>query len=81
MNTPIKCKLTDFGESCSSLIKTQSFRVTNTRNLDRGKPAFMAPEITLPELVKLQKSGSIEFLKKVDIWAVGLVFYNLVNPT
>ena len=41
----------------------------------------MAPEITLPELVKLQENGSIEFLKKVDIWALGLVFYNLVNPT
>ena len=55
--------------------------MTNTRNLDRGTPAFMAPEITLPELVKLQENGSIEFLKKVDIWALGLVFYNLVNPT
>ena len=81
MNSPIKCKLTDFGESRSSLIKTQSFHMTNTKNLDRGMPAFMDPEITLPELVKFRDSGSIEFLKKVDIWALGLVFYNLVNPS
>jgi serine/threonine protein kinase len=80
MNSPIKCKLTDFGESRSSLIKTQSFYMTSTKNLDRGTPAFMAPEISLPELIKFQKSGSIEFLKKVDIWALGHVFYNLVNP-
>jgi serine/threonine protein kinase len=32
MNSPIKCKLTDFGESRSSLIKTQSFHMTNTTN-------------------------------------------------
>ncbi len=56
MNSPIKCKLTDFGESLSSLIKTQSFYVTSTKNLYRGTPAFMAPEISLPELIKFQKS-------------------------
>lgn len=81
MKCPVKCKLTDFGESRSSLIQTQKVHMTSTKNLDRGTPAFMAPEINLPELVKLHPSGSMDFLKKVDIWALGLVFYNLVNPS
>lgn len=81
MKSPVKCKLTDFGESRSSLIKTQSLHMTSTKNLGIGTPAFMAPEINLPELVKLNRGGSMDFLKKVDIWALGLVFYNLVNSS
>lgn len=50
MNSPVKCQLTDFGESRSSLIKTRSFHMTCTKNLGRGTPAFMAPEVTLPDL-------------------------------
>lgn len=80
INTPVKCKLTDFGESRSNLIQTQSLHMTSTKNLDRGTPAFMAPEINLPEL-NSQRGGSMDFLKKVDVWALGLVFYNLVNPS
>lgn len=81
IKSPVKCKLTDFGESRSSLIKTLSFHMTSTKNLNRGTPAFMAPEITLPELIKVHSSGTMEFLKKVDIWALGMVFHNLVNPS
>ncbi|CAB4033950.1 probable serine threonine- kinase roco4 isoform X1, partial [Paramuricea clavata] len=55
--------------------------MTCTKNLGRGTAAFMAPEVTLPDLAKLHDSGSMDFLKKVDIWALGLVFYNLVNPS
>ena len=38
----------------------------------------MAPEI----MVKTSrlKSASLEDLKKVDVWALGLVMFNLVNP-
>ena len=36
INTPVKCKckLTDFGESHSNLIPTQSLHMTSTKNLD-----------------------------------------------
>ena len=44
----------------------------------RGTPVYMAPEI----MVKTSrlKSASLEDLKKVDGWALGLVMFNLVNP-
>lgn len=80
MSSPVKCKLTDFGESRSNLIKTQSLMATSTNHLQRGTPSFMAPEISLPELIKLKCGASMDDLKKVDVWALGMVFYILLNP-
>ena len=49
------CKITDFGESRSELIQTQSLNMTaQTPNINRGTPAFMAPEIFLPERARGQ---------------------------
>ena len=78
---PVICKLTDFGESRSELIQTQSLNLTKqNQNLSRGTPAFMAPEILLPERARQQRM-SLDLLKKVDIWALGLLCYNLINPS
>ncbi|XP_070555068.1 cyclin-dependent kinase-like 2 [Ptychodera flava] len=77
--SPIVCKLTGFGESRSAIIQTQSLAMTGTRNMNRGTPAFTAPEISLPECDTGQ-NVTLEELKKVDIWALGLLFYNLMNP-
>ena len=41
---PIVCKLSDFGESRSEEVQTQLLCSTNTSNVDRGTPSFMAPE-------------------------------------
>ena len=40
----------------------------------------MAPEILLPEAMVPGRKLSLDDLKKVDIWALGLVFYCLINP-
>ena len=61
----IACKLTDFGESRSLLIQTQSFISTKTTNVDGGTAVYMAPEILLNDL---PKTGiSISDLLLVDI--------------
>ena len=45
MKQPIVCKLGDLGEACSELAKTIMIPgSTHTKHIDRGGPAFMAPE-------------------------------------
>ena len=78
---PIICKLADFGESRSQLIQTDKRNNPSTNLLQRGTIPFMAPEIILPEGVSyLGSTLSLEDLKRVDIWALGQVFYCLINP-
>ena len=76
---PIVCKLTDFGESRSALIQTNTLLQSKATNLDRGSPAYMSPEILLPEM--RPKNGSIADLKAVDIWALGMVLFDLADPS
>ena len=42
---PLTCKLTDFGESRSQEIYTNTIISTKTKNINRGTPVYMAPEI------------------------------------
>jgi len=74
---PIIAKLTDFGESRARLIHTQSFTATKTKNAARGTEMFWAPEIFL-------RSRGDEFgmdeLKKIDVWALAMVLFILLNP-
>ena len=42
---PVACKLTDFGESRSLLVQTQSFVASRTSNIDRGTVVYEAPEL------------------------------------
>ena len=76
---PVICKLTDFGEARSQLINTRNFKVTATNNVNRGTPAFMAPELLLSEKEQ-QITMSLTQLKKVNIWALGLLYFCVVNP-
>ena len=46
---PVMCKLSDFGNSRSLLVQTQTVLSTKTDKLDRGTVVYMAPEILLPE--------------------------------
>ena len=75
---PIACKLTDFGESRSQLMQTQSVLASNTRNVDRGTVMYMAPEI-LVEDVRISRASILD-LKLADVWALGMVFFSLINP-
>lgn len=73
---PVHTKLTDFGESRSMLIQTNSICHTNTHNVNRGSPAYMAPEA----LTNSEAIASIEKLQAMDIWSLGMIFYHLINP-
>ena len=77
---PVVCKLADFGESRSQLLQTTGLNDPGTNQVFRGTIAFMAPEILLPEAMVPGRKLSLDDLKKVDIWALGLVFYCLMNP-
>jgi hypothetical protein len=72
---PIQCKLADFGESRSLVLQTTSICKTSTRNIVRGTPVFRAPEI-----LTNCRSVSVSELKAVDMWALGMVFFVLINP-
>ena len=74
---PIKAQLTDFGESRSKLLSTKTVTNTSTYHLCRGSPAYMAPEALSSEN---KQKASIEQLKEMDIWSLGMVFFNLLNP-
>ena len=78
---PVICKLADFGESRSQLLQTNGLNDPSTKDIFRGTIPFMAPEILLPERMTRGRKLSLEDLKKVDIWALGLVFYCLINPS
>ena len=78
---PVVCKLADFGESRSQLLQTSGWNNPNTKDIFRGTIPFMAPEILLPECSTARgKNLSLEDLKKIDIWALGMIFYCLINP-
>ena len=73
---PVIAKLTDFGESRSEIIQTCSLAHTRTHNVKRGSPIYMAPELHLGDADSL----TIEELKAVDVWGLGMIFFIMVNP-
>jgi len=73
---PVVAKLSDFGESRASLLQTRSVLQSKTQNLNRGLPAYMAPEA----LTGSSLSADISGLKAMDIWSVGMTFFHLLNP-
>ncbi|KAJ8043767.1 Serine/threonine-protein kinase STY46 [Holothuria leucospilota] len=73
---PVECKLTDFGESRSNLIQTQTMVRTTTTRLNRGTPIYMAPETRLGG----KKEMTNKELMKADIWSLGMTIFNILNP-
>ncbi len=51
---------------------------SKVKSLDRGSPAFMAPEILFPEM---RPEYTIDDLKAADICALGVVMFMLANPS
>ena len=49
---PLVCKLTDFGESRSTKIQTNSILQSQTARVNRGTPIYMAPEMLI-EAIRL----------------------------
>jgi serine/threonine protein kinase len=74
---PVVAKLSDFGESRASLIQTRSLLQSKTINLNRGSPAYMAPEA----INACSSPADLNELKQMDIWSTGMIMYHLLNPS
>ena len=46
-------------------------------NIERGTKLFMAPEIILEGKLN---NAAINDLKAIDIWALGMTFFSIINP-
>lgn len=73
---PVCAQLTDFGEARSTVLQTRTITSTTTARLFRGSPVYMAPEVFAED----GRGASFEELKKIDIWALGMVLFSLMNP-
>ena len=69
------CKVAGFGESRAALQQTATYCSTRTRNVERGTPMYMAPELFCEE-----RALSIQELLHCDIWSLGMVYFILLNP-
>ena len=76
---PVACKVTDFGESRSLIVQTQSFAASRTNNIDRGTVVNEALELFVKEM--LLSDASIGDFMLADIWALGMIFFTLINPS
>ena len=77
--TPIVCKLGDLGEARSQAAKTNIIlQNSSTKVLNRGRQAFIAPEISIDR--EMLESACIDNLKSVDVWALLMTFFVILNP-
>jgi len=77
IDCPVVCKLTDFGKSRSTLLQTAAIIHAKTTNIKRGTKPYMAPEIILEGKLNC---ATMEDLKALDIWALGMTFFSIINP-
>lgn len=75
---PIVCKLTDFGESRSTSVETNTVAATKTKRVDRGTAVFMSPEILVQDDSSYE--ASLDNLMASDIWSLGMTFFTMINP-
>lgn len=74
--SPVITKLTDFGESRSTLLQTRTLVQTSTANLFRGSPCYMAPEAFL----EIGDRATMCDMQKMDLWSFGMIMYSIINP-
>jgi serine/threonine protein kinase len=73
---PVIAKLSDFGESRSSLLQTSTLAKTSTGRLNRGSPAYMAPEAFDGSDFK----AHVQNLFAMDVWSFAMTLFQLLNP-
>ena len=72
-------KLADLGEAPSKLLQTRVIsNNSRTQFVKRVRSAYMAPEILVQE--SILKSAGIEQLKSLDVWALLMTFFVILNP-
>ena len=75
---PASCKLTDFGESKSTLVLTNTLLNKQPRRVNRGTPVYLASKILVPDI---QLSiATVKDLQKGDTWAYGMTLFLVLNP-
>ncbi|CAB3989984.1 Mitogen-activated kinase kinase kinase A [Paramuricea clavata] len=77
---PIRCKLADFGESRSLSLQTNTLCKTATNHITRGTPVYRAPETFSDDTRNGNRRLLLADLKAIDVWSLGMVFFNLLNP-
>ena len=78
-NEPIICKLADLGEARSTFLQAKVISNNScTHFVRRVSPAYMTPEILVEE--SILKSAGIEQLKAIDVWALVMTFFVILNP-
>lgn len=80
MFNSINMKYIDFGFSCFCTLKAIKYRC---RIRPMGTPPYMSPEIFdfVGQNRNLENDMDIEKLKKSDVWALGLVYYEFMYGT
>ena len=76
---PIICKLGDLGEVRLQATHRKTMVSNVTKMVNRGSPAFMAPEIYL-HLYTLQ-AASVEQLKAIGNWTLLMAIFIAMNPS
>ena len=74
---PVICKLGDLGEGRAEMAQTKTLLSNETNLVERGTPAFTAPEISVDTL-KLTSVGT-EQLKSIDNWALIMTIFVILN--
>ena len=76
---PIVCKPADLGGAESMYTQTSTLTGKNcTIAVHRGSLAFMVPELIIEELSIV--SAGTDKLKTVEVWAVSMTFFTMLNP-
>ncbi|XP_066936768.1 uncharacterized protein [Clytia hemisphaerica] len=82
-SNPLVCKLTDFGESRSTVVHTRAMLMNETvrkstvNDFNRGTFFYNAPEITVPS--KRPQAFTQAMLEKADVWSFGMVIFSVLN--
>ena len=79
--SPIICKVTDFGVSRGINLKMKpntGFQFTATKSLKHGTRFCMAPELLL-RMLKLESTTNEDFIEG-DMWSYGMIVFRLLNP-
>ena len=76
---PVVSKVTDFGESQSAKVQTNTVLASKTRRVDRGTEVFISPEILVKDGHKFNQA-SLHDLMVSEIWSLGMTFFTMINP-
>ena len=75
--SPVSCKIIDFGLSRSETIQSHTILQSWTANMKKDTLAFLAPELVLENIFK---QANQEDFYKSDMWSLCLLYFSFFNP-